>query len=87
MVKQDSTGAMVNWHQVIRDPRLWTPQNVQLLQQIYKKHNPAMRCGNPNFQTQFQGPVCTHYTVFFFQKISQVCKNFVIGCYNNAISK
>ena len=59
MVKQDSTGAMVNWHQVIRDPRLWTPQNVQILQQIYTKHNPVMRCGNPDAQTPFRPPVCT----------------------------
>ena len=60
MVKQDSTGAIMNWNQVIRDPRLWTPQNVQALQQIYTKHNPGMRCGNIDFLSQDAVPVCIH---------------------------
>ena len=58
MVKQDSTGAMMNWNQVIRDPSLWTPQNIQVLQQIYTKHNPGMKCGNLDFLTQLAAPVC-----------------------------
>ena len=72
MVKQDSTGAVVNWHRVIRDPRLWTPRNVQVLQQIYTKHDPVMRCGNPDAQTPFRPPVCNTYDSNMFKPANKL---------------